>query len=214
VISYLIDIIQRVFLPLGGYGVFGASLLEEVVAPIPSAFVQMASGFLLLPADISIEFFIDLIITIVIPASLGVTIGSLFIYYLMFFVGKPVIDRYGRWLGLKWSDVMHGRERFRTSQTDTAILFFFRIAPIIPSVSISAVCGLIRMNIWRYMIWTFLGTCIRATFLAMIGWQAGALYRVYAESIERYELVVWIMLLCVIAGFLLYTFWNNRTSSS
>ena len=44
-IAETIVLIEKTLLPLGAFGIFVASLLEEVVAPIPSALVQLSAGF-------------------------------------------------------------------------------------------------------------------------------------------------------------------------
>ncbi|MEX0916872.1 MAG: hypothetical protein WDZ44_02105, partial [Candidatus Spechtbacterales bacterium] len=50
-------------------------------------------------------------------------------------------------------------------------------------------CGLLRIDVKKYIIFTFLGTLVRATFLGFIGWQAGSLYTEYSVYIDTLERV-------------------------
>ncbi|MEX1027567.1 MAG: DedA family protein [Candidatus Paceibacterota bacterium] len=211
-ITALITFIEETLIPFGGIGVFAASLLEEVLAPIPSALVQMGAGFFFLTPfeSVSVAFVTTALVQVIIPASLGVALGSLVVYYIGFYAGKPALQRWGAYFGLTWRDVERGHEKFRQTQADATVLFFLRVAPIVPSVAISAVCGVIRMNLWRYLLYSFLGTAIRVTFLAMIGWQVGQLYREYYGVIDHFESAVLLGSLILFFVFLLYKLVRRR----
>jgi hypothetical protein len=65
----------------GALGIFLMSLLEEIVAPIPSVIVVMWSSFFIMGTDpLNLASFIKLFLNVSVPASLGLTIGSLFFY--------------------------------------------------------------------------------------------------------------------------------------
>jgi len=201
-IDSLIHFIEQVLIPLGGWGVFLACLLEEIIAPIPSAFVLTLSGFIFLDGPLSFDLFLRLIFIVVLPASLGVTIGSLAVYGIAYGAGKPILIRWGRWLGLSWRDVETLQKKLDTKNVDEITLFVLRVIPLVPSVAISACYGLIRFDIKKYLLLTFLGTCIRATMLALLGWKVGSLYLKYAHVIGRVEgvifLVIGFIVLCVV----------------
>ncbi|MEX0930144.1 MAG: VTT domain-containing protein [Candidatus Paceibacterota bacterium] len=215
-ITSFITLIEETLLPLGAIGVFTASVLEEVLAPVPSALVQMGAGFIFLSPyeDVSLAFAGTLLGYVIIPASLGVALGSLVVYYIGYYAGKPTLERWGKYFGFTWHNVKQGHERFRRTQADATVLFFLRVAPIIPSVAISAVCGVIRMKLWRYLLYTFLGTMIRVAFLAMIGWQVGNLYREYYDIVDQFESVVLLVALTLFFLFVLYKLLRKRFSGS
>ena len=66
-IDFFISLIQTHLLPYGGVGVFAASVIEEVIAPIPSAFVGLAAGFLFVSGPLSLNALFQLFLTVVIP---------------------------------------------------------------------------------------------------------------------------------------------------
>lgn len=196
--------LQTFILPIGGVGVFLASVIEEVIVPIPSAFVLLTAGFLFLSNLSGLQIFLTLFLKIVIPASLGITIGSLFVYGLSYKLGKPFIIKYGKWFSLSWKDIEESEKRFSKGLKDEISIFISRAIPIIPSVVIAAVSGLFRINIRTYIIASFLGLLVRTSFLAIIGWQLGNLYYKYAEIISRYENGTLAVILLFILLWILY----------
>ena len=210
-IQDVILIIETVFIPYGAVGVFAAAFLEEVIVPIPSAFIMMASGFLFLGGNgLSMATAAKLFYMVALPASLGMTVGSLFVYFLTYAAGKPIITRWGKFLWISWEDVEKAEQKFTKGHYDGLTLFSVRAIPLIPSVVISAFCGLTRLKIKKYVLFTFLGTLVRASLLGFLGWQAGNIYVVYAEYLEKIEKIV---LLCIVVGilaFLFYRIYKNK----
>lgn len=207
-INTLIATIEHILVPLGAKGIFAAAIIEEVVAPIPSALVQMGGGFFLLGGSpISLSSLLSLFLQVVLPAALGVTFGSLFVYGLAYWLGKPFLMKWGKWLGLSWADIEKAEAKFTKGYADELLLFGLRCVPIIPSVAISAFCGLIRFPLRTYLIFSLLGTLVRASGLGFIGWQAGHLYREMAAYINRVEEVVGLglgLILLILVGYLVY----------
>lgn len=200
-------------MPLGVFGVFLASLLEEIIAPIPSAIVQMASGFIFIHGTFSFELLLEIIWKVVIPASLGVTIGSLFVYFIVYFLGKPFIDRWGKYAAIFWNDIEKAEEKFTAGYKDEATLFVLRTIPLVPSVAITAFCGLIRYNITKYLLLTFLGTAIRSLVLALIGWKVGEVYIEYADTISQFEDTILKIIILIILSFIMYKLYRKKKTN-
>lgn len=189
----------------GPLGVFLASIVEEVIAPIPSTLVIMGTSFIVLKgAIISPDAFLKLFINIVLPASLGVTIGSLFVYTIAYFAGKPFLERWGKYLGVSWEDIEKAEKKFEKSYSDEIMLFLVRAVPIIPSVAISAFCGFIRFDLRKYLIITFFGTMVRAFILGFIGWQFGSLYQAAADEMSYIEEISLTVIMVTIIVYIIY----------
>ncbi len=207
-IATLLQFIQTALIPLGAWGVFLASFIEEVVAPIPSALVITLSGFVFLGGPLSWHTLWVLCMVVALPAACGVTVGSLFVYGIAYGFGKPVLVRWGKWLGLSWADVERLQKKFEVSTNDELALFILRTLPIVPSVAISAFFGLVRFDSKKYVLYSFLGTYIRALILGVVGWQVGTLYVAYADLISRFEKIVWVVL---VGGLVAYIVYRLRT---
>ena len=210
-ISELILSLQNFFLNYGALGVFLGSFLEEIIAPIPSTLVILGSSFFIMQsAPITVASVTKLFIYISITASLGLTLGSLFLYAIGYYLGKPFIDNWGKYLGLRWKDVEKTQKKFEETRSDDIILFTLRAIPVIPSIAISTFCGIIRFKLRDYIIITFLGSIIRATILGFVGWQFGTFYESIARQIALYENFVITGIILAVIGYIIYKkYWKN-----
>ncbi len=200
--------LQSSLFPLGGWGVFFASIIEEVIAPIPSTLVLLGSGALFLPQ--TTHFYQVLFFTIVIPASLGITVGSLFVYGLSWYVSKAFILRWGWVLGFTEQGVVEAQKKISRGASDEVSLFLLRAIPIIPSVVISAASGLLRIPLKTFVSMTFLGTIPRAAVLAIIGWKAGETYELYAQKISSLENLIIVSLLVIFLMYVVFRLINYK----
>src|SRR3990167_8917720 len=186
-IETLILFLQIHVLPWGAGGVFVASVSEEGVAPIPSALVMTMSGFLLVVGAVSVKTILALIFKVALPAAFGVTIGSYVVYGIARWGGRPIIERWGKYVGLYWSDIEKLQDKLSGTKKDEIIIGVARVLPFVPSVAISAFCGILGMNASKYFYITFLGVFLRGIILGAIGWQVGSLYGKYAAVISDLE---------------------------
>jgi len=189
-IEYLIHFLQINILPLGFFGVFVASVIEEVIAPIPSALIMTMSGFLFVSGPLSWNIISAVVFKVAIPAALGVTIGSYFIYFIAKLGGRFVIEKWGKYIGLFWTDIEKLQNRLSGTKKDEFIIGGARILPIVPSVAISDFCGILGMNVFRYFVITFVGVFFRGIILGILGWQVGNVYEKYAQMISSLENIV------------------------
>lgn len=201
-ITYLINLIEQTLIPLGGWGVFGALFIQEIIVFIPSALVMLGAGFILLSGNpLSFQFLSTLVLEITLPAALGATLGSLMIYGLLYFYGKGAVERFGKYAGLSWGDIEKVNKRLSGTYADELVIFALRAIPIVPNSAVSALCGLIRMRLAKYLALSFFGIAVRAAILAVVGSQVGELYRQYAARLDRFEdyiLIVGFLALVVI----------------
>lgn len=191
-----------------------ASVVEEVVAPIPSALVMMSAGFLFVIGPVDINNVLRLIFIVALPAASGVTLGSLFIYGIAWWGGKPLLIKWGKWIGLYWDDMEKLERRFKESKKDEIVIMGARVIPIVPSVAISALCGFFRMNIFKYIWLTFAGMFIRGLILAIVGWQIGNVYHRYADIISHFESIILIVVISSIAIFLMFKVFSQTKSQN
>jgi membrane protein DedA with SNARE-associated domain len=162
---------------------------------------------------ISLESVFSLIIYVSIPAALGLTLGSLFLYAIGYFIGKPFITRWGKYMGFSWDDVEKTQQKFAESKNDDIALFSLRAIPVVPSIAISTFCGIIRYKIKNYIFITFLGSIVRASILGFLGWQFGRFYESIADTIAIYEDIVIIGLIIAIVAYIIYKKFGNKTNT-
>lgn len=204
----VITILEQFFMNNGALGVFLGSILEQIIAPIPSSVVVLGSSFLIMKGDIfSLGAMETLFLNVVIPAATGVTLGSLVYYGLSYKIGTPFIERAGKYLGVSVDDVQGVEKRVKESHYENLFLFFARCLPIIPSIAISLFCGLIKYPLKNYLIITFFGALVQATILAVVGWQVGNVYITLADQISFLNDIIAII---IVLGIIFYIIKKKR----
>lgn len=174
----------------GAISVFIGVLIESVIIPIPSPLVIMGAGAILIPPELSLSAALGRIVShIVLPGSIGSTVGAFIGYGLGFWGGKPAIERLKRFLGFTWQDVqaMEGRLARRHAGV---VLLLLRAVPVVPLSLISIAAGLIRWPIASFTGWTWLGSIPRCLLLGYLGWATGDAYHGLAHRMDRVESLV------------------------
>ncbi|MGH7797010.1 MAG: DedA family protein [Candidatus Binatia bacterium] len=188
----------------GAWSVFVGVIIESVIVPIPSPLIIMGAGFVLISADLSfVQALLPITLQIVLPGSIASTLGAYVGYAIGYFGGKPLVDRWKKFLGFSWNDVEALERRFQTGQVNTTI-FFLRALPIFPLSVISAAAGLLRLPIGQFSLWTFYGTIPRCLFLAYLGWGLGETYQGIAKGIDKAEGIVSGILILSIFGVIIW----------
>jgi membrane protein DedA with SNARE-associated domain len=188
----------------GPWSVFVGVIIESVIVPIPSPLIIMGAGFVLISPELGfLDALMPILLLIVLPGSVASTLGAYIGYGIGYFGGKPLVERWQRFLGFTWSDVMAMERRFRSGQVNTSI-FFLRALPIFPLSVISAAAGLLRLPIKEFSLWTFYGTVPRCLFLGYLGWGLGETYQSLAKGIDRAESIVSALLIIVIFGVIIW----------
>ena len=200
-----IHIIESFLTVYGMVAVFLLGILEEIIFFIPMSILFVAAGFFII--DPELKFFQALfaaIWKISIPGALGVVLGGLLIYWFIYWSGKKITRKFGRYIGLDWSHVENLSQKFQAGHIDEAVLIFLRIVPIFPIGIVSIFCGFVRIK-WKEFLWTtFFGTLFRFTGLAIFGWYLGREYLKYAFQIAAFERYFVLGLLILVVGISFY----------
>jgi membrane protein DedA with SNARE-associated domain len=192
----------------GALGVFIGSILEQIIAPIPSSIVVLGSSFFIMKGHyLTLGAMGRLIINVAIPAALGITTGSLVYYYLSYKIGIPFIERAGKYLGVTIEDIQKVEKKVNESRYDNLFLFAARCIPILPSIAINLFCGLIKYPLKKYLIITFFGAMIQATILGIAGWQLGNAYITYVNNLSTLTDIITVI---IVLGVIIYIFKNRR----
>jgi membrane protein DedA with SNARE-associated domain len=200
ILNWIMDSIRA----YGPWSVFLGVVVESVIVPIPSPLIIMGAGFVLISAELKfLEALLPIVLQIVLPGSVASTLGAYIGYGIGYLGGKPLVERWERFLGFSWSDVESMERRFQSGQVSTSI-FLLRALPIFPLSVISAAAGLIRLPLKQFSLWTFYGTIPRCLFLGYLGWGLGETYRSIALGIDRAEAVVSVVLIASAFGLILW----------
>lgn len=212
--SFLIEFVNNTLIPFGAFGIFVGSVLEEVVAIIPSAVVSMGAGFFFLTDAHGWLFVSRLITHVILPVTFGVAVGSLPVYLLSYWIGEPFLEKWGRWFGVYKQDMDKLHDLYRRSKLDEYIIFIARIIPFVPSVSVAFFAGITRIPFRSYILATLAGIPFRAVFFGLVGWQLGYIYMRHLAMFDRYDSYVLYGLIILFVLFVAYRKFMEKRGDS
>lgn len=181
-----------------GYtGIFILMGLESTVLPVPSELVLIPAGYLAHQGQMNFGL-------IVLASTAGSLVGASFNYAVAMWVGRPFLERWGRYFFVRPA-LLHKTDSFffRHGAVST---FTGRLIPGIRHL-ISVPAGLTRMNLAAFAFYTGLGAGLWSLVLTLFGYFLGgneALIREYQHFITA-GVIAFVAL--VIGG---YWWWNKR----
>ena len=147
-------------------GVFLAAIVETIIPPIPTLAVFPTAGFLASQQGISLIGVIPMIIL----GSIGATIGTTAIYLIALKLGRVVLLRYLRYVKIS-EKKLERVEIWFEKYGDKAVLLG-RMIPVMREM-ISVPAGLLKMRIPKFVLFTFIGSCIWAAGTILAGYYFG-----------------------------------------
>lgn len=185
--------------------VFLLMALQSACIPIPSEVIMPFAGYKLAHDWTSL-----IVLTTV--ASIASNLGSIPAYWVGAKGGRPMVERYGRYILLKKSD-LDWADRFFDRFGSIAVLVG-RMLPIIRTF-IALPAGIARMNQVRFHIYTFIGSWPWCFALAYVGMKLGDQFdknEQFKAVFHRFQLGVEVV---IVAGVVWYvwTHWKNRTGA-
>lgn len=158
-----VQVVQKVVVEpdlFGAAALFWTSLINELFAALPYI-ILLSSQFPFIEDPFSLPTLVKLSLFVLIPVSFGASVGSLLLYGLSYFGGKPAIEKFGKYVRLSWEDVEKVKARFRGSWYDEIIFLLLRSIPFLPSLPINVTAGVMQMRFAPYFVLTVAGTIIK-----------------------------------------------------
>jgi membrane protein DedA with SNARE-associated domain len=186
-----VDLIVSVLSSIGYPGLAVLMALDATLLPVPSAVVLGFAGYL------SYEGRFDIMLVTLVGA-LGSTCGSLMMYALGRWGGRPFLDRYGRYFGLgerKISSADAWFERYG----DWAV-FLSQLLPVARDL-IPFPAGIIRMSVKKFALLSFLGSLPFCLALASVGLVTGPSWESAVEAVDRYDVLVLALVVVPLAAY-------------
>ncbi|MDO8492790.1 MAG: VTT domain-containing protein [bacterium] len=205
-IDHFLNAIEHVVLRYGSFGIFSGVFIEEVISIVPSVGVVMSAGFFFLGGHpLNLESFGTLFFHIAIPAAAGLTLGSLFIYSIVYAFGRDIIIRFGKYIYISWQDIEKLRHFMqRHTSFDSWTLFGVRAIPLVPFSVTNVFCGLVRWRPLSFITITFFGAIVRTSIIGFIGWQLGQLYKANIVLFRQIEWFIGLIIVVFLITYLVY----------
>ena len=147
-------------------GIFLAALIETMIPPIPTLAIFPTAGFLASQQGISLLGVVPMILL----GAIGATIGTSVIYLIALKLGRTVLLRYLKNFRIT-EKKLERVEIWFEKYGDKAVLIG-RMVPVMREM-ISVPAGLLKMKIPKFILFTFIGSCIWSSITILSGYYFG-----------------------------------------
>lgn len=183
-----------------GYGgIVILMAIESACIPLPSELIMPFAGYLVFQGAMKLVW-------VATAGAIGCNVGSLIAYEIGSYGGRPLVERYGRWIllgrrELDWADRFFARWGYLA-------VFIARLLPVVRTF-IALPAGVARMPRLRFHIYTFLGSWPWCFALAWFGMKLGENWRELGKYLHKFDAAI---LVAIIAGvtWFIWTHWQNR----
>lgn len=185
---------------MGYPGIFLLMAVESSVIPFPSEVVMPPAGYLVQQGRMDAWL-------AVLSGGMGSLAGALANYFGALYLGRPLLLKYGRYIGLAEAKLEKAELFFKKHGEIST--FVGRLLPVIRQL-ISVPAGLARMNLARFAFYTTLGASIWCAVLAWIGYVIGDNQHLIAQMSRKAILLAVGGCLVILAG---YVYIHRRRSA-
>ena len=209
----MIPFVLQMYDAVGYVGVALAVALETIVAPIPSEVILPMAGWKVSQsaADPSVlEPLTGLpwnMLLAIALATVGSVVGAVVGYAIGAWGGRPILDRYGRYLGIGASDLDRADRWFE--RWGSWAVFFGRMVPLVRTF-VSYPAGISRMPMGRFLLFSTLGSLPWNAALIYAGFVVGDNYPVIEATLKPYEYVIYVAVIALVLLFAGRWWWSKR----
>lgn len=199
ILNHILSLIQTnglIAMLLGGF-------VEQIIVPIPSPIITMAGGAFLIDTSLPIfEAIFSIFTKVSLPYTIGATIGTSLVFFVTYFGGQPIIEKFGKYIGISWKLIENVKKDFQKSIADELFILIACTIPIVPVSLVTAFCGGFQIKPQKFYPMVFLALLIRATILGFVGFQMGEAFTGLAHGLDKIESLLTVLGAFLILGFL------------
>ena len=163
IIAVLATWIMGVISSMGYSGIVLLMGIESACIPLPSEIIMPFAGFLVFKGEMTLW-------GVAFAGAIGCVVGSIPAYYLGMYGGRPLVEKYGKWVLISHKDLNWADKAFE--KHGEIIIFIGRLLPAVRTF-IAFPAGVARMNMTKFVVYTFVGSLIWCYLLALAGFKMG-----------------------------------------
>ena len=191
--QHLLQIISNIYNTIQWPGVILLMAIESACIPLPSELIMPLAGWMLIKS-LGLSPLYCLMGGAL--GALGNLIGSMVAYWVGAKGGRPFLEKYGRYILITRHDLDRADIWFK--KRGTISVFISRILPVIRTF-ISLPAGIVRMNLAKFSIYTFIGSFIWSTGLTYGGYLLGAHWEQIRTWMRPFDIPILIVVVLMIA---------------
>lgn len=197
------ELVDWVLVTVDGWGYSGIFILmtiESSLIPFPSEVVLIPAGYLAYQGAMSLPM-------IMLSAVLGSLLGAFLNYGFALLVGRPFLERYGKYFFVR-PTLLHKTDAF-FERHGAISTFTGRLVPGIRQL-ISLPAGLARMRVGTFAVYTGIGAGLWSAVLIALGFFIGGNEQLIQENLP---LVTGVVLVFVVVTIAAYWAWQRRQTA-
>jgi membrane protein DedA with SNARE-associated domain len=206
ILALLANFIIAVISATGYLGIALLMGIESACIPLPSEIIMPFSGYLVYSGRFQLLW-------VATAGAIGCNLGSAVAYWVGAHGGRPMVERFGRYILLSRHDLDRTTHFFLKYGSIT--VFLARLLPVVRTF-IALPAGIARMPLLRFHLYTFLGSWPWCFALAYVGMRLGRSWDTdprFKEVFHRFHLGVEVLLLAAIIWFV-WSHWKQRVATA
>ncbi len=191
----------------GYFGLVAMMAIESACIPLPSEIIMPFSGYLVYTGRFGS---LALVATL---GAIGCNLGSVLAYEVGYFGGRPLVERWGKYIWLNMHD-LEVAEHFFAKYGSTTV-FLARLLPVVRTF-IALPAGIGRMPRLRFHVYTFVGSWPWCFMLAYVGFKLGERWNTDPRLkmwFHRFDGVIGAVIVLGIIWFV-WNHWKNRAGKA
>lgn len=204
--------LDQLLLSAGIPGIALIAFMENIFPPTPSEFLYPLAGKLAYEGELSL-------IAVMLAGAFGSIVGAFVFYHLGYYLGRErvraFIARYGTVNLWRWQISIFTVETYDSAMVafekhGAIIVMVARILPLIHGV-ISIPAGVSRMNLPKFLIYSFIGALLWIVPTVLLGYFLGSQWELMLALLDTYETLWYIVFVLLILVYLV-SCWRNRAT--
>ncbi len=194
VIAALAAFTTGIISAMGYGGVLLLMAIESACIPLPSEIIMPFAGYLVYTGQFTLH-------GAALAGAIGCVAGSIPAYYLGTYGGRPVIERYGKYVLLSRKELDFADRLFQ--RHGHWVVLAARLLPVIRTF-VAFPAGVARMPMGKFIAYTFVGSYPWCLGLAWVGAKLGEKWHTdprLAAAFHRFDLAIGILLVLGVAWF-------------
>jgi len=180
---------------ISGLGYFGVAIMmaiESACIPLPSEIIMPFAGYLVSMGQFTL-------FGAAIAGSIGSVAGSVVAYWVGIYGGRKFIEQYGKYILISHHDLNIADKFF--NKYGSGAIFFSRMLPVVRTF-ISLPAGIAKMNFYKFVIYTFLGSLPWCYGLAYAGKKLGDHWNTLGVYFHKFDAVIGVVLIMFAAWYI------------
>jgi membrane protein DedA with SNARE-associated domain len=193
--SIATNFIVHSILALGYTGVAALMAIESAAIPLPSEIIMPFAGYIVSTGQFTL-------FGIALAGAIGSVIGSLATYDIGRYGGRPLIERYGKYILISRHDLDLADRFF--ARFGSLATFLGRVLPVVRTF-ISIPAGIARLPIGKFIVYTFVGSFIWSGILGYAGMKLGPAWLTLRDRVHGLDYII----VVAIAAFVIWWVWRH-----